>query len=140
MTQGAPTYKAKLPDGVKTPNVVETKRLGTLRFFDGVPDADTVKRAYDNLDYLRGVETFVNGIPATSIHALCKGLVDAYVESFNGRLRDECLNEYWFTTLADARALIEAWRRDYNEHRPKKDPRNVEFGGSGHCQIAAGDS
>jgi len=46
---------------------------------------------------------------------------NAYVESFNGRLRDECLNEHWFTTLADARVLIEAWRRDYNEHRPKKD-------------------
>lgn len=46
---------------------------------------------------------------------------NAYVESFNGRLRDECLNEHWFTSLADARVLIEAWRRDYNEHRPKKD-------------------
>jgi putative transposase len=46
---------------------------------------------------------------------------NAYVESFNGRLRDECLNEHWFTSLASARALIEAWRRDYNEQRPKKD-------------------
>ncbi len=46
---------------------------------------------------------------------------NAYVESFNGRLRDECLNEHWFTTLAHARAVIEEWRRDYNEARPKKD-------------------
>jgi transposase InsO family protein len=46
---------------------------------------------------------------------------NAYVESFNGRLRDECLNEHWFTSLANARSLIEAWRRDYNEQRPKKD-------------------
>ena len=46
---------------------------------------------------------------------------NAYVESFNGRLRDECLNEHWFTSLAHARELIEAWRTDYNEHRPKKD-------------------
>ena len=46
---------------------------------------------------------------------------NAYVESFNGRLRDECLNEHWFTSLAHARAVIEDWRRDYNEHRPKKD-------------------
>jgi putative transposase len=43
------------------------------------------------------------------------------VESFNGRLRDECLNEHWFTRLAHARVAIEAWRKDYNEHRPKKD-------------------
>lgn len=47
---------------------------------------------------------------------------NAYVESFNGRLRDECLNEHWFTSLDHARALIEAWRREYNEERPKKSP------------------
>lgn len=46
---------------------------------------------------------------------------NAYVESFNGRLRDECLNEHWFTSLAHARAVIEEWRSDYNEQRPKKD-------------------
>jgi len=46
---------------------------------------------------------------------------NAYVESFNGRLRDECLNEHWFTSLAHARAVIEVWRSDYNEQRPKKD-------------------
>lgn len=45
---------------------------------------------------------------------------NAYVESFNGRLRDECLNEHWFTSLQHARAVIEEWRRDYNEQRPKK--------------------
>ncbi len=43
---------------------------------------------------------------------------NAHCESFNGRLRDECLNEAWFTTLRDARATIEAWRKDYNEVRP----------------------
>ncbi|MDI3260621.1 MAG: IS3 family transposase [Sinobacteraceae bacterium] len=45
---------------------------------------------------------------------------NAYVESFNGRLRDECLNEHWFTHLLHARAVIETWRREYNEERPKK--------------------
>ena len=43
---------------------------------------------------------------------------NAFVESFNGRLRDECLNTHWFLSLEDARAKIEAWRRDYNESRP----------------------
>jgi putative transposase len=43
---------------------------------------------------------------------------NALVESFNGRLRDECLNAHWFLSLADARAKIEAWRRHYNESRP----------------------
>lgn len=45
---------------------------------------------------------------------------NAYIESFNGRLRDECLNEHWFVNLAHARAIIETWRREYNEERPKK--------------------
>jgi putative transposase len=45
---------------------------------------------------------------------------NAYVESFNGRLRDECLNEHWFVSLAHARTVIEDWRREYNEQRPKK--------------------
>lgn len=43
---------------------------------------------------------------------------NALVESFNGRLRQECLNEHWFLSLADARSKIEAWRRFYNEERP----------------------
>ena len=45
---------------------------------------------------------------------------NAYVESFNGRFRDECLNEHWFTSVAHAQAVIEAWRQEYNEERPKK--------------------
>ena len=43
---------------------------------------------------------------------------NAFVESFNGRLRDECLNAHWFLSLADARSKIEAWRRHFNESRP----------------------
>ena len=42
---------------------------------------------------------------------------NAFIESFNGRLRDECLNESWFTDLKDARDTIEAWRHDYNTVR-----------------------
>ena len=45
---------------------------------------------------------------------------NAYIESFNSRFRDECLNEHWFMSRAHARAIIEAWRREYNEERPKK--------------------
>ena len=39
-------------------------------------------------------------------------------ESFNGSLRDECLNTNWFLSIEDARSKLEAWRRDYNEFRP----------------------
>lgn len=45
---------------------------------------------------------------------------NAYIESFNGRFRDECLNEHWFTSLRHAKVIIDSWRREYNEERPKK--------------------
>ena len=43
---------------------------------------------------------------------------NGFVESFNGRLRDECLNEHLFDTLKHAREIIEEWRNDYNTNRP----------------------
>jgi putative transposase len=58
------------------------------------------------------------------------------VESFNGKLRDECLNEHWFGSLAEAQAIIAAWRVDYNERRPHSalgaysDDRDRSFRGS----------
>ena len=45
---------------------------------------------------------------------------NAYIESFNGRFRDECLNEHWFTSVLHAQTIIETWRREYNDERPKK--------------------
>jgi len=47
-----------------------------------------------------------------------KPVENAFIESFNGRFRQECLNVNWFASLADARATIEAWRREYNAQRP----------------------
>ena len=61
--------------------------------------------AYDrkiNIDFIRPGRPMENG----------------YIESFNGKLRDECLNASWFSTLAEARQVVEAWRREYNEERP----------------------
>jgi putative transposase len=43
---------------------------------------------------------------------------NAYIESFNGKFRDECLNEHWFVTMAHARRVIESWRAEYNTERP----------------------
>ena len=47
-----------------------------------------------------------------------KPIENAYIESFNGRLRQECLEQHWFVSMEDAKEKIEAWRIDYNEHRP----------------------
>ncbi len=68
-----------------------------------------------------------------------KPVQNCFVESFNGKLRDECLNGQWFTSLEDARRTIEAWRIDYNEARPhsslaKKTP--AEFAAA-HRETAA---
>ncbi len=43
---------------------------------------------------------------------------NGYIESFNGKFRDECLNENWFISLSDARQIIEQWRQHYNQERP----------------------
>ncbi|MDN7919192.1 IS3 family transposase (plasmid) [Burkholderia gladioli pv. alliicola] len=55
---------------------------------------------------------------------------NCHIETFNGSFRDECLNLHWFETLGEAKAIIEAWRRDYNESRPHsalKDLAPAEF-------------
>ena len=43
---------------------------------------------------------------------------NAFIESFNGKLRDECLNQHWFVSLEEARRIIKSWRMDYNTARP----------------------
>ena len=89
-------------------------RLAEIR---GLPEVITIDngpefagRALDEWAYRRGVKlSFIR--PG-------KPIENAYIESFNGRFRDECLNTNWFISLKQARAIIEEWRRDYNEVRP----------------------
>jgi putative transposase len=57
---------------------------------------------------------------------------NAYIESFNGKFRQECLNENWFLSLEDAEEKIESWRQDYNTQRPHSSLGNItpsEFAG-----------
>lgn len=49
-----------------------------------------------------------------------KPMDNAFIESFNGKFRDECLNEHWFLTLQDAQNKIETWRNQYNKQRPHR--------------------
>ena len=67
-------------------------------------------RALDRWAYGRGVDL--------KLIAAGKPTQNAYIESFNGKFRDECLNDHYFNNLAHARAVISDWRRDYNEERP----------------------
>lgn len=69
-----------------------------------------MSRALEDWAYARGVQLdFIR--PG-------KPVENAYIESFNGRLRDECLNVHQFTSIEDAQAKIEAWRVNYNQRRP----------------------
>lgn len=71
---------------------------------------ECTSKALDQWAYDRGVElVFIR--PG-------KPIENCFVESFNGRFRDECLNAHWFLTLDDARRRIAAWRLDYNHVRP----------------------
>lgn len=90
------------------------ERLGELR---GLPEVITVDngpefagRSLDEWAYRKGIKlSFIR--PG-------KPIENAFAESFNGRLRDECLNTNWFMNLKHAREIIETWRKDYNTVRP----------------------
>jgi hypothetical protein len=73
--QTAPKMKmtTDIPPEITTPNSVET-RIGTLKFFDGFPDKETTQKVYDNLDFQRGVEVFLNTCPGASLVAIRAGL------------------------------------------------------------------
>jgi len=64
-----PGFNQKIPDKIMTPDKVDSP-LGALDFVDGVPTAETTKKLYDNLDYMRAVEVFLTFIPATSMEGL----------------------------------------------------------------------
>ncbi len=68
----------QIPKSILTPDTVKT-RIGKLEFFDGYPSKDTVAKVYDNMLFMRGVEVFLNTMPAASMHALREGFREAGV-------------------------------------------------------------
>ena len=62
-----PAMATDIPASILTPNSVET-RLGTLRFFDGLPDEETAKTVYDNLDFQRAVQAYLTTVQAATLH------------------------------------------------------------------------
>jgi len=67
---------------------------------------------------------YENGV-TLDFYRLGKPTDNPFVESFNGSLRDECLNTNWFMSLEDAQEKIETWRQDYNHLRPKSSLNDV---------------
>jgi putative transposase len=82
----------------------------TLASFVVCRGPEFTSRALDRWTYGQGIDL--------KLIAAGKPTQNAFIESFNGKFRDECLNDHYFTNLAHARAVISAWRRDYNEARP----------------------
>ncbi len=93
----SPTFKAAVPDSIRTPDTVDTKMLGALKFFDGMPSADTALKAYDFLDVARAAETFLAGIPATSAYSVMEGFRAAGMQPGDLGLAED---------LLDARSLF----------------------------------
>jgi putative transposase len=85
--------------------------------FRGLPMAIRTDQGPEFTSKVLDQWAYKNGVQLKLIEA-GKPTQNAYIESFNSRFRDECLNDHWFTSLAEARIRISAWRRDYNEHRP----------------------
>ncbi|MGB9650287.1 MAG: IS3 family transposase, partial [Candidatus Cybelea sp.] len=121
---------------IRTLNIVDDFTRECLAIeVDTSLSGNRVARVLDAIASVRGLpQTIVmdNGTELTSIAMACwardrrvrlhfiqpgKPTQNAYVESFNGRFRDECLNENQFASLGQARLIIEAWRIDYNTNR-----------------------
>lgn len=98
--------------GVRVVQVLE--RLAEIR---GLPKAITIDNGPEFTGKLLDEWAYRRGVKLNFIRP-GKPVENAFVESFNGRLRDECLNENWFINLKHAREVIEDWRIDYNENRP----------------------
>jgi hypothetical protein len=78
-----PRYSADVPPWITTPDSVET-RIGTLKFKYGVPDQKTLQLVNDQIDFGRGIEAFLTGMPATSVYAACEGLDKAGIKRNQG--------------------------------------------------------
>ena len=91
--------------------------LDRLKVERGLPKAITVDNGSEFFSRAMDSWAYRNHVKLDFIRP-GKPVENAFIESFNGRLRDECLNAQVFLSLEDARAKLEAWRRDYNTQRP----------------------
>jgi putative transposase len=89
-------------------------RLSDLR---GLPLSITVDHGPEFEGQVLDAWAYEHGVRLSFIRP-GKPVENAYIESFNGRFRDECLNEHWFMTITHAQRVIEGWRIEYNTERP----------------------
>ena len=99
------------------PGLRVVRVLEQLRERRGTPAAIQVDNGTEFTSRVVDQWAYQNGV---ALHFIERGkpTQNALIESFNGKFRDECMNQNWFVDLRDARAVVEAWRVDYNTVRP----------------------
>ena len=85
----------------------------------GVPTAIQVDNGPEFISKSLDLWAWSHGVEL-DFSRLGKSTDNAFIESFNGKFREECLNQNWFLSLADAQEQIDVWRRDYNQERPHR--------------------
>jgi putative transposase len=91
--------------------------LSQIAAFRGLPENIVVDNGPEFISNALDAWAYERGIKLQFIRP-GKPVDNAYMESFNGKFRDECLNQNWFASIEHARRLVEEWRIDYNEERP----------------------
>ena len=97
------------------------ERLAEIR---GLPEVITMDNGPEFISKVLDQWAYLNGVELDFTRP-GKPTDNALIESFNGRFREECLNESWFLSLEDAREKVEAWRQFYNRERPHGSLGNV---------------
>jgi hypothetical protein len=98
-----------IPPEITTPHSVDT-RIGTLKFFDGLPDKGTVDKVFDNLDFQRGVDVFLNTMPGASLYAMRHGFKEVgSVDGTIGIFQDLMDSKSLFLTPNTEPVYAETW-------------------------------
>src|SRR3989338_469329 len=84
---------------------------------EGLPELITIDNGPEFIGKALDAWAYQRGVKLNFIRP-GKPVDNSFIESFNGKFRDECLNDHWFTSLDEARRIIEDWRIDYNNERP----------------------
>jgi len=108
----AQTSQTKIPTGLTTPDRVQTQ-IGALEFKDGAPSAATAQKVYDNLDYIRGVDAFMNSFSGASAYAIREGFHSVGAEDNTVVI---------FSELMDSNSLFLTANADSIYHDGSRDP------------------
>ena len=94
-----------------------TRVLNEIAQGEGLPELITIDNGPEFIGKALDAWAYQRGVKLNFIRP-GKPVDNSFIESFNGKFRDECLNDHWFTSLDEARRIIEDWRVDYNNERP----------------------